>query len=164
MQKIGKVIIPDGKICSGKSTYTRRLRDETGAIALMVDEAILRVFSETPDRERVGAELLNLIEYMLELAADMALYGATVVLEIGYFNNAERDAHRKFFKERGVPYEWHYLNVSDEVWQRNLASREAEKDAGENRTFRITDAYLQHFNEAYEEPDRADVDVWIDIN
>ncbi|MDR0863221.1 MAG: ATP-binding protein [Oscillospiraceae bacterium] len=165
MGKIGKVILPDGKICSGKSTYSRRLRDELGGVMLVVDEAILKVFGAEYDLERVGQEYGKLIEYVLWLAADMALHGTTVILESGYFGKDERDWYKKFFADRDVPYEWHYLEVNDETWSKNIASRNrAHDERGEDTTFYITDEFLAMFKENFVVPERDEVDVWVDNN
>ncbi|MDR0819720.1 MAG: ATP-binding protein [Oscillospiraceae bacterium] len=165
MKTKGVVILPDGKICSGKSTYSKKLRDELGGVMLVVDEAILKVFGVTPDMERVGQEYGKLIEYVMEIAADMALHGTTVVLESGYFSKAERDWYKKFFVDRGVPYEWHFLEVNDETWNKNIASRNrAHDEQGESHTFYITDEFLKMFKENFVIPERDEVDVWVDNN
>ena len=41
-----KVIMTCGKICSGKSTYARKLRDEYKAVILSVDEITLALFGQ----------------------------------------------------------------------------------------------------------------------
>ncbi|MDR0858537.1 MAG: ATP-binding protein [Oscillospiraceae bacterium] len=161
----GKVILPDGKICAGKSTYSRRLRDELGGVMLVVDEAILAVFGAEYDLERIGKEYGKLIEYVMEIAADMALHGTTVILESGYFSKAERDMYKKFFADRDVPYEWHYLDVNDETWLKNIKSRNrAHDELGESHTFYITDEFLAMFKENFVVPEREEVDVWVDNN
>jgi len=39
-----KVIMTCGRICSGKSTYARKLREEYNSVILSVDEIILALF------------------------------------------------------------------------------------------------------------------------
>ena len=41
---MGKAILICGKICSGKSTYAARLKKETNAVLLSVDEIMLDLF------------------------------------------------------------------------------------------------------------------------
>ena len=41
---MAKVIITCGKVCSGKTTYAKRLCKENGAVLMSVDEVMLTVF------------------------------------------------------------------------------------------------------------------------
>ena len=43
---MAKVIMTCGKLCSGKSTYARKLQEELGAIILSIDELMLTLFPE----------------------------------------------------------------------------------------------------------------------
>ena len=40
---MAKVIMTCGKICSGKSTYAEKLRKESGAVVLSIDELMTAV-------------------------------------------------------------------------------------------------------------------------
>jgi predicted kinase len=164
MRAKGTVILPDGKICSGKSTYSRKIRDDRGAVLLIVDEAILRVFGVTPDMEKVGEAYGKLVEYVMELAAQFAESGHDVVLESGYFGKEDRDFYRSFFAKRGIPYEWHYLEVSDETQRKNIAKRNAQHKEGESTTYYITDELLSMFNGLFNPPEPDEVDVWVNNN
>jgi len=165
MKKSGKIIIPDGKICCGKSTYSRKMRDELNGVYLCIDEAILRVFGETPDMEKIGPAYGKLIEYVMEMAAQFAENGVDVVFESGYFSKAERDWYKDFFRNRGVNFEWHYLDVSDETWKKAISKRNEAHEMGDGGvTFPITDEFLKMFNENYVIPERDEVDVWVDNN
>lgn len=164
MRTKGIVILPDGKICSGKSTYSRKIRDERGMVLLIVDEAILRVFGVKPDLEKIGEAYGKLVEYVLELAAQFAESGHDVVLESGYFGKEDRDWYRSFFTKRGVPYEWHYLDVTDETQRKNIEKRNAEHKEGESTTFYVTDKMLAMFNGLFIPPESDKVDVWVNNN
>lgn len=164
MKQKGIVIVPDGKICSGKSTYSRKLRDERGAVLLIIDEALLRVFGVTPDMEKIGGHYGKLAEYVLELAVQFAESGHDVVLESGFFGEEDRNRYRRFFAERGVPYEWHYLEVSDETQRKNIAKRNAVHKEGESTAYYITDEMMTMFNGIFTPPEREMVDVWVNNN
>jgi predicted kinase len=164
MKPKGIVIIPDGKICSGKSTYSRKISDERGAVLLIVDEALLRVFGETPDMEKIGDSYMKLAGYVMELAAQFAEAGHSVVLEAGFMGKEDRDWFRSFFTNRRVPVEWHYLEVSDETQRKNIAKRNADHKVGESTTIYITDELLAMFNGSFVPPEPDIVDVWVNNN
>ena len=174
MKTKGTVILPDGNTCSGKSTYARQLATERGAVLFIIDELFQRLGSAprpTADGEESlsGPELMaraieNLLEFLKETAVQIANSGADVILESGYFNKAERDAMYGYFVEQGVPVEWHYLDVSEETWRRNIAARNAAHAAGTPGIFYIGEAEVDMFLKYYQPPERGEVDVWIDNN
>ncbi|HOV25823.1 MAG TPA: AAA family ATPase [Pseudobacteroides sp.] len=43
---MAKIIIMCGKICSGKSTYSQKLKKEINAVVLSCDELMLSLFDE----------------------------------------------------------------------------------------------------------------------
>ena len=173
MRAKGTVILPDGTTCSGKTTYSRRLQKERGAVLFVIDEIFQRVGPTTAPPtgeepasgpEMMAAAISKILEFVRETAVQIANAGVDVILESGYFNKAERDEMRAYFTERGVPCEWHYLDVSDETWRRNIAARNAAHAAGEVGTFYIGEAEIAMFVEYYQPPERGEVDVWIDNN
>ena len=158
MKAKGTVILPDGIACSGKSTYSRKISKERGAVLLIVDE-ILLTFGVTD-----FASMGKAMGYVNQLAADIASAGADVVLESGYFKKEERDRMKQYFKDRDIPYEWRYLDVSDETWRKNIALRNAAHANGETNVYPMDEAMVEMFEKNYTVPERDEVDVWIDNN
>jgi predicted kinase len=156
--KKGTVILPDGTTCSGKTTYSRRLTRERGAVLFIIDEMLIR-FKAT-DFETMG----QVEEFLKETACDIANAGVDVVLESGYFTKADRDRMKNYFRERGVPFEWHYLDVSPETWRKNIAKRNAAHAQGETSTYLIDDAAIAMFEQQFQPPAPEEVDVWVDNN
>jgi len=158
MKKLGTVILPDGNTCSGKSTYSRRLAKERGAVLFVEDEALIRLGATTME------QMMQVSTFVKDIVVQIAEAGTDVILESGYFEKADRDRMKAFFTERRIPYEWHFLDVSPETWRKNIAKRNAEHDAGNTLVYRIDDGLIAMFEEKFTPPSRDEVDVWVDNN
>ena len=91
-----------GFIGSGKTTFARKLEKETGAIRFTKDEWMVRVFGNTPPKDKFE-------EYdnkMASLATDMALKclkaGTDVIIDEGFWVKEHRDAIREKVKKVGA--------------------------------------------------------------
>ena len=127
---MAKVMLLCGKICSGKTTYCNRLREMGRAVLLSCDEVESRLFHQSLG-DRHDAVAADIKGYLRQKAAEIAAAGCNVVLDWGFWTRAERADISRFFQDQGVPYEWHYIAVSPEAWQRNIAARNAAVLAGE---------------------------------
>ena len=88
------------------------------------------------------------------LVAEIAAAGCNVVLDWGFWTRAERADISRFFQDQGVPYEWHYIAVSPEAWQRNIAARNAAVLAGETQDYYVDEGLLEKIQAAFE-PDKV---------
>lgn len=154
-----KIILICGKICSGKSFYAERLRKEHGAVMLSVDEITLSLFGQ-----HIGEKHDEICErtqkYLFEKSLEIVEVGTDVILDWGFWQREDRDHARDFYKNRGVPCEFHYVNISDEAWKRNLAERNAAVSAGKTAAYFVDDNLAAKFERMFEIPDKSEIDVW----
>lgn len=119
-----------GKICSGKSWYARRLRQETGAVILSTDELTWDLIrNEQGESYNIFAARANL--YLRKKAAEIAAAGANVILDWGFWTREDRRQISDYLRERSIPFTWHYIDVPDDIWLRHIAERNARVQAGE---------------------------------
>ncbi len=98
----GVVYLLCGKTGSGKSTFARAWQAERGAALLSVDELMLALFPEyLGEAHRAVWERCR--AYLLEKAVEIALAGADVLLDFGFWRAAERAETRARFAGAGVP-------------------------------------------------------------
>ena len=149
-----------GKICSGKSWFSRKLSQETGAVILSCDERMLAIkpdglFGDQHERiaERVKKELLD---ESLQLTA----IGESVILEWGFWTRQSRKDIGKFYRDHGREVLWHYIDVSDEQWLQNIDHRNEAVRAGKEVAY-IVDAELKKkLERLFEVPTSDEIDLW----
>ena len=112
-----------GFIGSGKTTYARKLEKETGAIRFTKDEWLVRVFGNTPPKDKF-AEYDN---RMASLATDMALAclkaGINVIIDEGFWVKEHRDAISEKVKNVGAIPKLYYLEVPFEIMKERTLKR-----------------------------------------
>ena len=112
-----------GFIGSGKTTFSRKLEKETGAVRFTKDEWMVRVFGNTPPKDKFE-------EYdnkMTSLATDMALKclkaGISVIIDEGFWVKEHRDAISKKVKNVGAIPKLYYLKAPFEIMKARTLKR-----------------------------------------
>ncbi len=156
-----KIHLICGKICSGKTHYTRGLIAERGAVLLSSDELISALFH--PNENDFHDKIIKKVHaYLFDKAAACARSGASVVLDWGFWSKTDRAAASAFFRKRGIAFEWHYIDVSDANWRRNIERRNAAVERGETTDYFVDEGLLAKLESLFEVPERSEIDVWVD--
>ena len=116
-----------GLPCSGKTTYARRLAEETGALMLTLDVWHLKLFGGnqySPDKA------LCIEEIMWDVAKHVLKLGGDVILDFGFWERAGRDDFRNKAKELGADFKIHYMDVPHAELYRRLEIRNGNPDDG----------------------------------
>ena len=158
---MARIIITCGKLCSGKTTYSKRLAKEIGAVRLSVDEITLLLLG--PFAGDILDEYFRKLEkYLMEKSLEAAEAGVSSVIDLGLWTKAEREKVRKFYRERGAECEIHYLRVPDGVWRERIEKRNREIEAGLTEVYPVDENLLKKFESFFEEPSPDEVDAIID--
>lgn len=155
-----KVIMTCGKICSGKSTLAQKLRLEYKAVILSVDDITLALLGQDSG-DKLDGYVEKLKAYFFEKSVEITETGTNVILEWGFWTKAERDQARKYYTDRGIAFEFHYIDISDEEWERRLKKRNAEVTAGRTSAYYVDDGLKAKFASMFEPPDESETDVII---
>ena len=154
-----KVILLCGKMCSGKSYYAEKLKVERNAVLLSPDEAISCIF---PSRK--GDQLNDVFDrvkaYLYRKSLDILNTGTEVILDFGFWTRAERRRITKYYEYNGVTPEWHYIDVSPDVWTRNIERRNRRIREGLSTDFYLDDKLIAQFEQQFEAPERDEMDFW----
>ena len=154
------VILICGKLCSGKSRYARALREKCSAVILSTDEVTWDL-TDNAQGEGYPAFAARVNAYLLKKAAEIALAGANVILDWGFWTRADRAAASAYLRGRGVDIAWHCVDVSDARWRRNIESRNRRVLAGEGGSdFYVDEGLMRKTTALFELPDRDEMDVW----
>lgn len=155
---MAKVILVCGKLCSGKSRYCRELMEKSPALLLSVDEITERIFDKDLG-ERHDAVSTKVQAYLFDKAAEAIAAGAGVILDWGFWTRASRREASAFFRERGIDFEWHYIDVSDKVWRESIAQRNAAVLNGQDSSYYVDEGLLSKLLALFEPPEPGEMDV-----
>ena len=156
---MGKVIIVCGKICSGKSYYSRKLKEELNAVIISPDEATYDLIkNEQGEFYNIFSD--RLIKYLTKKVGEIAKAGANVIFERGLWSKQERKNAREYYKNNGIDCEIHYVCVDDETWKQNIAERNQRVlDGNGGSDFYLDEGLMKKLESKWEEPTDDEVDV-----
>lgn len=157
---MSKAYLICGKICSGKSWYARRLKEQLNAVILSTDELTYDlIHNEQGGFYDMLSGNANL--YLRKKAVEIVKAGADVILDWGFWTAQDRKDISGFLKEQGVQYEWHYIDIEDELWRKNIAERNRRVQAGNGGSdFYVNEGLLKKVVERFEVPGNTEIDVW----
>ena len=155
---MAKVYLICGKICCGKTTYAQKLCAENDAVLLSVDEITLALFGQhCGDKHDEYVERTE--KYLLNKSLELIQMDINVVLDWGFWTKAERMAVKEIYEFRGIEYQFHYIDVSDEIWKYRLNKRNNAVLAEETSAYYIDDNLAAKFASIFEVPSEAEIDV-----
>ncbi|MEI8304350.1 MAG: ATP-binding protein [Burkholderiales bacterium] len=143
-----------GKAGAGKSTVAAALARETGAILLVEDIWMARLYGDQmtvfDDYLRFSRKLKTVIG---PLCVDLLRAGHSVVLDFQANTRAGRAWFRSVVEEAGVPHVLHVLDTPDSVCLARIARRNQERPEGSHR---LTEEDFRHISSFFQAPDPAE--------
>ena len=158
---MGKVFLICGKICSGKSWYAKALREKYNAVILSTDEVTKDLINnEQGEFYDVFAERVN--RYLKKKAAEICKAGANVILDWGFWTADNRAGTSDYFRSNDIDIEWHYMDVDDDLWKKNIEERNQRiLEGGGGSDFYVDEGLLGKVTSLFEIPRKEEIDVWI---
>lgn len=158
---MAKIYLICGKICSGKTYYSKELASEKNALILSCDE-LSRIIDRnvSVDSDKYDAIAKELQSYLFRRAAEISKYGVNVILDWGFWTEKDRTAASGFFSENGCETEWHYLDISEEQLRKNIEKRNASLSDSD---YYVDEGLLEKCLSRFEVPAKNSVDVWVNI-
>ena len=120
----GKLLFFCGKMAAGKSTMSRELAAREGAVLLVEDEFLERLFAgqivdipayvtySSRVRDALGPHIVSLLSM-----------GVSVVLDFPGTTRRQRAWFRRLIDDSGAEHELHFIDASDAVCLRQLRDR-----------------------------------------
>lgn len=158
---MAKVYLICGRICSGKSTYAKKLAEAQNAVILSVDEIMLAVFGQDSG-EKHDIYVKRIQAYLYQKSLDFIECGVNVILDFGFWTKQERANARDFFESRDVVFEFHYLNISQSEWKERIAKRNTEALQKQLNVYFVDEGLVKKFEELFEQPQKEEVHIWIE--
>lgn len=156
---MAKLIIICGKICSGKSFYSKKLKEKLNAVIISPDEATYDLINnEQGEFYNVFSERLN--KYLTKKVGEIVQAGANVIFERGLWSHKDRKEIREYYKNIGIDFEIHYICVNDETWKQNIEERNKKVQEGNGGSdFYLDEGLMKKFESKWEEPTEDEIDV-----
>jgi predicted kinase len=139
---------------SGKTTFARRLAQETKALLLTLDVWHLKLFGHDESDERHDERHMRIEEIMWDVAKHVLELGGDVVLDYGCWARVERDDYRNRAKELGADFKMHYMDVPYPELYRRLAIRNSNLPEG---AFEISPAAMDKYVTIFQPPNQDEL-------
>jgi len=160
---MAKVILICGKICSGKSYYAKSIKDSLNAVIISPDEATYALINnEQGEFYNIFSERLG--KYLTKKVGEIAEAGANVIFERGLWTKEDREKTIKYYKDKGIECELHYVSVHEETWKKNIAERNKRIEEGNGGSdFYLDEGLMKKLELLWEEPRVDEVDVIYEV-
>lgn len=155
-----KVFAICGKICSGKTYYANQLKEKENAVILSCDE-LTKVLFDNNLGEKHDEITKRIRDYFLKKTVDIVNANANVILDWGFWSKKNRDFVSDFFKSRKIIIEWHYIDIDNESWEKNIEERNKKVLSGEDESnYYLDEGLMNKLLSKWEDPKKDDIDVW----
>ena len=160
---MAKVILICGKIASGKSYYANQIKNKERAVILNTDELTYSLFNnEQGDKYEERANRAN--NYLMKKAVEILEIGSSVILDWGFWTIKSRDEITKYFHTNNIKIEWHYIDVDDDVWNKNIEERNIRVERGNGGfDFYVTEGLKDKVLSMFEIPSKEEIDIWVKL-
>ena len=162
---MAEIIMVCGIVCSGKSTYCKKIKKDLNAVILSGDEIITNILEKdykSKTREHIVVKKIS--NYIHKKAKEIALCGTNVILDYGYRSRAERTFFKKTLLEKNINVSLHYVYVSKEQWLKNIEERNKKISLGLSNDVYIPTDWIPYLEQHFEEPFEEEIDVLFENN
>lgn len=157
---MSKVILVCGKICSGKSYYANQLKEKENAVILSTDEVTYDLM-DNEQGPKYDKFVKRVNAYLMKKSVEIVRAGCNVILDWGFWTKQDRQEAAEFFAARNVTVQWHYIDIDEAAWYRNIAFRNHKILNGEGGSdFYVDEGLLKKVLSKFEVPDKREIDVW----
>ena len=137
--------IISGFLGAGKTTYSQKLAQETGAVHLNPDAWCMKLFKPEEYENNWSQCFAKTVDYLWEKASEYYKDRQSIIFDMGFWTRQSRDAACEQAKRIGFVPIIHYVYAPDEILKERIAKRQGV----------IAEHNLKHFDEIrkrFEEP------------
>ncbi len=138
-----------GFLGAGKTTYSKKLAQQTNAIHLNADEWCMKLFKKEEYEKNWEGCFLKTMEYLWEQAHIFSKQGQSIIFDIGFWSKQSRNEASAKAIELGFTPIIYYVYAPDDTLKERIAKRPGA----------IAEHNIKHFNEIkkyFEEPDKSE--------
>lgn len=157
---MAKVIAICGKICSGKTYYSNQIKETEKAVVLCCDELTKELFDNNLGEmhDEMSRRICN---YFKKKSVELVNIGCTVILDWGFWSSQDRKSLTEFYRMQNIPLEWHYIDVDDLTWHKNIKERNRRILSGAvTSDYYLDEGLMRKLLSKWEAPSKDEIDVW----
>ncbi len=143
-----------GNTGSGKTTYSRSLKEKTRAVIFSIDKWNKTLFLDDKKEEDGLEWFLERIEraesMILDLVIQLESAGTDSILDLGLSKFTHREKFRQFAKNHGFEIKLHFLDIPKEIRWERVCQRNKEK--GDTFEFEVSEANFNFMESWFESP------------
>ena len=157
---MAKIIAICGKICAGKSYYTKQIKEKENAVVLSCDEIINELFDKDLG-EKHDEMTIRICNYFKNKSVELINIGCNVILDWGFWSREGRRKLTEIYDSQNIPCEWHYIDVDDMTWYKNILERNS-RVLSDNSTseYFLDEGLLGKCLSLWESPTEDEIDIW----
>jgi predicted kinase len=148
MKKQPVVYVICGFIGAGKTTFAKKLEQQTGAVRITKDEWLIRLIGNDPTIEGYAEYDGRMCDLSRDIAFRIAEKGHDVILDEGFWAKQERDALRRRIESIGAREVLYYLETPIET----MRNRVAHRNLHTADSFVISESLLEHYLQFWQPP------------
>lgn len=157
---MAKVIAICGKICCGKSYYSNKLKEIEKAVILSCDDLTKALFDNDLG-DKHDEMSLRIWSYLKNMSVELINAGCNVILDWGFWSLENRRSLNEFYASKNITCEWHYIDVDDKTWEKNIQERNARVVDGKGGSdYYLDEGLMNKLLSMWEEPSEEEIDVW----
>lgn len=138
-----------GFIGSGKTTFARKLEKETGALRFTKDEWVVKLFGNSPPKDKFHEYDAKLTELATEIALRCLATGVSVIIDDGFWYRRQRDEIRQKLKDIGAVAKFYYLDTPVEEMKVRTVKRSENPPVD---AFYITEQEFNNYLKMFQTP------------
>ena len=104
---------------------------------------------------------LRIWSYFKKKSVELVNIGCTVILDWGFWRLENRRSLTEFCRSQNVQCEWHYIDVNDQTWNKNVEERNCRVLKGEGGSdYYLDEGLMGKLLSMWEAPSKEEIDVW----
>jgi predicted kinase len=132
---------------------------QENAVCLNSDEIMTVLFGQYLG-DRHDEILEKTLQYIYMKSLEIYQTGISVIVDFGFWQKKYRKEANAFYKMYEIKPEWHYIDISQQTWEKNIKSRNKMVQDGISNDYFVDKNIIAKFENPNDEPLRSEIDVW----
>lgn len=152
-----------GKYVAEKTYYANQKKEKDKAVILSCDKLTKDLFDNDLG-EKHNEMALSILSYFKKKTVELVNIGCTVILDWGFWSLENRRSLTEFCRSQNVHCEWHYIEVNDRTWHKNIEERNQRVSNGEGGSdYYLDEGFTGKLLSLWEAHSKEEVDAWYHI-
>jgi len=149
-----------GFIGAGKTTFSKKLEKETGALRFTKDEWLIRIIGNNPTIDNFDVYDQRMTDLVFDIAFRCLEAGNDIILDDGIWVKSQRKEIHDRVKKVGAIPKLYYLKISDDTRKERTIKRTENppKDA-----FKIDETVYESYKKYFEAPTEDEEPIIIEM-